>query len=98
MGQMICGSLASRDMTFFSLPNIQNGFSVHPDLIKWVPEALSPGIWQREQKVDQSPPSNVQLKNKWSYTYTPPIGLYGVDNFIFHIYHIEDSLAVRDAL
>jgi hypothetical protein len=33
---------------------------------------LSPGIIKKpESETDHSPPSSVEVKNKWSYTYTP---------------------------
>jgi len=44
---------------------------------------LSLDVKQLERKTDYSPPYSVEVKKKWSYSRTPPIGLCGVhrDNF-----------------
>jgi hypothetical protein len=46
--------------------------------IPWVPGAPSLGVkrWRRES--NHSPPTGAEIKNEWSYTSTPPIGLHGV--------------------
>jgi hypothetical protein len=40
--------------------------------------ALSLGVKRPGREADHSPPSNAEVKNAWSYTSTPPIGLHGV--------------------
>jgi hypothetical protein len=47
-------------------------------LIQWVPGALSPKIKLLGRENDHSPPSNVEVKNVWSYTSTLPIRLHDV--------------------
>jgi hypothetical protein len=39
--------------------------------IQWVPEALSPGVKRPGREANHSPPSNGEVKNRWSYTSTP---------------------------
>jgi hypothetical protein len=46
--------------------------------IQWVPGALSLGLKSPGRESDQSPPSSAEVKNAWSYTFTPPIRLHGV--------------------
>jgi hypothetical protein len=46
--------------------------------IQWVPGALSLGVKWPEREVDHSPPSSAEVKERWSYTSTPPIRLHGV--------------------
>jgi hypothetical protein len=31
------------------------------------------------REVDHPPPSNIEVKNQWSYTFHPPIRLHGLD-------------------
>jgi hypothetical protein len=40
--------------------------------------SITPGVNRPELKADHSPPSSSEVKNKWSYTSTPPVGLNGV--------------------
>jgi len=40
--------------------------------IKWVSEALSLRVKRPGRKADHSPTSRAEVKNTWSYTYTPP--------------------------
>jgi hypothetical protein len=54
--------------------------------IQWVPGTLSLGVKWPGREADHSPPSSCEVKNEWSYTFTPPIRLHGVvhrDNFNF---------------
>jgi hypothetical protein len=46
--------------------------------IQWVPEALFLGVKRTGRVADHSPPSSAEVKNVWSYTFTPPIGLQGM--------------------
>jgi hypothetical protein len=39
--------------------------------IQWVPGALSLGVKRPGREADDSPPSNAEVKNAWSYTSTP---------------------------
>jgi len=60
---------------FWKPPNLlQNGYRV------FFPRVKRPGF-----RVKNSPPVSAELKNKWLYTFTPPICLHDVDreNFTF---------------
>jgi hypothetical protein len=46
--------------------------------IQWVPGAISPGVKRQGREADHSPPSSAEVKNVWSYTFTPPLRLHGV--------------------
>jgi hypothetical protein len=46
--------------------------------IQWVPWALFVVEEQPGREANHYPPSNVEVKNAWSYTFTPPIRLHGV--------------------
>jgi hypothetical protein len=37
-----------------------------------------PGVKRPGREADHSPPSIAEVKNAWSYTFTPPIRLHGV--------------------
>jgi hypothetical protein len=39
---------------------------------QWVPRALTPWVKRPGREADHSPPSSVEVKNVWSYTYTSP--------------------------
>jgi hypothetical protein len=41
--------------------------------IQWVPGALSLGVTRMGREADHLPPSSAEVKNAWSYTYTPSI-------------------------
>jgi hypothetical protein len=45
---------------------------------QWVRGTLSLGVKLPGRKPDHSLPSSAEVKNAWSYTFTPPICLYGV--------------------
>jgi len=53
--------------------------------LNWYQGSLS-GEKKLGPEVDHSPPSSTKVKNKWSYTSTPPICLRGKyrDNFKLH--------------
>jgi hypothetical protein len=40
--------------------------------IKWVPEALSPGLKQPVRETDHLPPTSAEVKKMLIYTSTPP--------------------------
>jgi hypothetical protein len=46
--------------------------------IQWVPGALSLGVKRLVSEAYHSPPSNAEVKNAWSYVFTPTIRLQGV--------------------
>jgi hypothetical protein len=46
--------------------------------VQWVPGALSLRIKRPGLEADHSPLSNVEVKNVWSYTSTPPTRLHAV--------------------
>ena len=87
IGWMIHGSLPPETRNVVSLlQNIQNGSSAHPGYHMLLPLGYST--------------ESIQLithqVGQWSYASTPAIGLCGVDNFTFHLYHTEDSLTLQD--
>jgi len=47
-------------------------------VIQRVPGVLSPAVKRSGREADHSPPSSAEVKNAWSYNYTPPIRLHGV--------------------
>jgi hypothetical protein len=51
--------------------------SIQPP-IQWVPRLFPRGVKWLRREADQSPPSNDEIKNAWSYTSAPPIWLHGV--------------------
>jgi hypothetical protein len=46
--------------------------------IQWVPGALSLGLKRPGREANHSLPSNADVKNSWSYSYTHTIRLHGV--------------------
>ena len=46
-----------------------------------------PGAKWLECEDNHWPPSNAEVRNDWSYTSTPPVGLHGMDreNFTFYL-------------
>ena len=78
------GSNPSRSTRFYSPKRpdrlwgppslLLNGYRVSFPRVKWP-----------LREVNHSPPSSAEVKNKWSYTSTPPICIHGVDreNFNF---------------
>jgi hypothetical protein len=44
--------------------------SIQPP-IQWVPVSLSLGVKRSGREADHSPPSSAEVKNAWSYTFTP---------------------------
>jgi hypothetical protein len=40
--------------------------------IQWLPGTVSPGVERQGREADQSPPSSVEVKKRWSNTSTPP--------------------------
>jgi hypothetical protein len=58
----------------FSLHHsVQNGSGTHPTFYPMGTEDSFPG-----GKADHSPPSSAEVKNAWSYTFTPLIRLHDV--------------------
>jgi hypothetical protein len=71
----------------------------HPDWLWGPPSFLLngycgsfPGVQQLEHDVDYSPPSSTKVKNKWSYTSTPPICLDGKDRDNFYFSNVQCSV------
>jgi hypothetical protein len=63
----------------FSLHHrVQTGSGAHPPPIQWVSGALSLEVKRSGRKADHSLPSSAEVKNAWSYTFTPPIHLHGM--------------------
>jgi hypothetical protein len=65
-----------------------SGFKSHPALFLNVYWGFFLGAKQLGHEVDHSPPSISKVKNKWSYTPTPPQCLHGMDrdDFTFTFY------------
>jgi hypothetical protein len=59
-------------MGFFSLRHrVQTVLGPTQPPIQWVAGTLTAGIRRPEREADNSPPSNVEVKNTWNYTSTP---------------------------
>jgi hypothetical protein len=56
----------------------QNGCGAYPASYPVGTGTLSLGIKRPGREADHSPPSGAEIKNAWSYTFTPPICLHGV--------------------
>ena len=58
----------------------------------------SSGVKQPGHAVDHSPPSSTEVKNKWSYTSTPPIYPHCVDrgNFTFFLPFIHSHIQTQN--
>jgi hypothetical protein len=62
----------------FSLHHrVQNGSGAHPASYPMGTRGSFPGVKRPGREADHSPPS-AEVKNAWSYTATPPVGLHGV--------------------
>jgi hypothetical protein len=50
---------------------------------------ILPEVKQQGRKPDDSTPSSAEVRNKWSYTPTPPTRFHGAqkDKFIFYDIH-----------
>jgi hypothetical protein len=46
--------------------------------IQWIRGALSPGVKWSGHEDEHPRPSSAEVKDAWSYTYTPPVRLHGV--------------------
>jgi len=69
------------DKAFFFSPKTQTGSRTHPDSYSMGTGILSWGVNRSEREVDDGPPSTSEAKNGWSYTSSPPVCLYLIDNF-----------------
>jgi len=66
------GFESSNTKTLSLLQNWPDWHWCPPSIIfKWVPEFFA-GVQQQRHEVDHSSPSTAEVKNKWSYTATPP--------------------------
>ena len=63
------------EATFYLLHNVKTGISAHP-----APYSVGTGHHCRPQRdVNHSPQSIAEVRNEWSDTSAPPIGLHGLD-------------------
>jgi hypothetical protein len=46
--------------------------------IQWIQGVLPLGVKWPGREADHSPPSSAEVKNAWSYIFTPPVRLHGV--------------------
>jgi hypothetical protein len=58
--------------------NIQTGSGTHPAPYPMGTRVLSLRVKRPGREADHSPPSSAEVKNAWSYTFTPPLRLHGV--------------------
>jgi hypothetical protein len=57
---------------------VQNDSGAHPASYPTGTRGSFPGVKRPEREADHSPPSSVEVKNEWSYTFTPPVRLHCV--------------------
>jgi hypothetical protein len=77
------GSSPGRGWEFFSSPPRSDRIWSPPSLLS-IPGALSLGVKRPGREADYSPPSNAEVKNTWSYTSTPTVGVHGVELSLKH--------------
>jgi hypothetical protein len=72
--------------------------------IQWVPGALFLGLKRPVREADHSPPSSVEVKNAWSYTFTPQYVFMAWcltthrDNFTFCLNYYSSTHSLNSAL
>jgi len=77
--------------------SVQTGSGAHPPSYPMDTGTLSPGVKRPGLEADHLPPSSAEVKNRWSYTSTPPyvlMALYLVKhgyNFTFTNYHFSGT-------
>ena len=82
--------------------SVQTSFEAPPDCVprvtwgcylqfNWNWDFL-PGVMRPEREVNHSPPSNTEVKNKWSKTFNSPKCLHGVDREDFTFAFFSDCL------
>ena len=88
MGWVVRGSNPDRSKTVFSETSIW---------LRGPPSLLFIRNWYSFQEVKQhgrdvnhSPPSKAEVKNEWSYTFTPPIAPWGKDRVSFNFTSLEE--------
>jgi hypothetical protein len=67
----------ARDFVFYAPASRRALGPIRPSN-QWVLGALSPGIKWPGREVYYSRPTSTEVKNAWSYTSTPPVGLHSV--------------------
>jgi len=90
---MVWGSNSGRGKRFFLLQN-------RPDLL-WGPPRYwdsFPRMERSRLEVDYSPPRSTDIKNKWSYTPTPPICVRGVDGNLHCAFHCTSIWRYKEVL
>jgi len=78
---MIGGSRPGRGLEIFSSPPHLDqlwGHSVSYPMVNGYQRLFPQGIKWPECEADNSPPSNADVNNAWSFTTVPPICLHGV--------------------
>jgi hypothetical protein len=64
---------------FFLHHRVQTGSEAHSASYPMRTRALSSvGVKRPGREADHSPPSNPEVKNAWTYTFTPPIRLHSL--------------------
>jgi hypothetical protein len=70
---MVGGSSPERMVEIFLFTTASRpALGPNQPLIQLVPGALSVGANRPGNETDHSPPSGAEVKNAWSYTFTPP--------------------------
>jgi len=71
------------EMVGFSLSSTTSRPALGPTQppIRWVPGAFTPRAKRPGREADHLPLCSAEVKNAWSYTYTPPIRFHGVVNY-----------------
>jgi len=71
-----------RSTDFSLLQNVQTGSTAHPATCS-MDTGNFPGVTRMAIEVNHSPPSSAEVKNKWSYTYTPHISSWSGQGKIY---------------
>jgi hypothetical protein len=93
MGRTNQGLNPTRDKRFFSFSEMSRpalGPTQPP--VQWVPGFLPCGKLARAW-FDHSPPSTAWIKNEWSYAFTSPICLHGLERWNFTLQWITSKIS-----
>jgi hypothetical protein len=72
--------------------NVLTASKAYPAFYSMDTGILSRGVRRLECEGDHWPPSHVTFTNEWSYIFTPPACLHGVDMDNFYVYLIHCSV------
>jgi hypothetical protein len=80
---------------FLHSPKFPDRFCVPPSLMKWIRGLFPRGLKRSGREVNHSHPSSAEVKNEWSYTYTPPICLHGVDRYNLALFFFTETVSLQ---